>query len=302
MTEAEKNKIKSRILPHPNGGKYVSHMPFEEYQALFEDFFVLTRENGILEIRWHNNGGPAVTDEGHMRSWAQILKVVSDDPENEVLILTGTGDKFLEVDFSNMAHLMSGKLDVEKLIADSYSDVHMYGADAARELIFGVKVPTIGVYNGPAVGMGHILTMCDITLCADDLEIDEDHFKMSKLSGNGSFMSLQHFMGEKQAAHMYYTGEKITADEAKRRGYVNEVMPREDLLKRAWEIARQMMEKDRTVRRLSHEMMCHGLRKRYAEDLDYQMALGTYAYCSSLAGIGLKMRQPQDKDEEPEKS
>jgi enoyl-CoA hydratase/carnithine racemase len=54
-------------------------------------------------------------------------------------------------------------------------------------------------------------------------------------------------MGLKRAAYYLYTSDKIDAQMAKQVGLVNEVLPLDRLLPRAWEIAERIMKKPRSV-------------------------------------------------------
>jgi enoyl-CoA hydratase/carnithine racemase len=275
---------KNRIAQYPTGGKYIKHVPLEEYSELFKDFFVLTRVDGILEIRWHSNNGPVMMDHGHSKAWAQLLKIAGEDPENEIMILTGTGEYFVAgINPECVECLKTNRSTPAGMIGESYDDVYLDGMEGIKALLFNVNVPTIGVFNGPAYGMQQMVTMCDITLCADDVIFDEQHFMYGKMPGTGSFLALQKYLGEKRANHMLFTGHGITADEAQRNGLVSEVLPREKLLPRAWEIAERMMKVDRKVRRLSHDMASKGLRSSFVSELEYQMAMSTYGHVLTVS-------------------
>jgi hypothetical protein len=68
----------------------------EEYSERFRDFFHFTRrEDGVLLGEAHTNGGPIQLSVQNHRALGQMLKAVGADPENEVLILTGSGDEFM---------------------------------------------------------------------------------------------------------------------------------------------------------------------------------------------------------------
>src|SRR6201992_4447162 len=76
--------------------EFVPTPKFEEYSERFRDFFTMTRrEDGVLLVEAHPDGGPIQLSVQNHRALGQMLKVVGADPENEVLILTGTGDEFM---------------------------------------------------------------------------------------------------------------------------------------------------------------------------------------------------------------
>ena len=76
--------------------EFVSPPRFEEYREAFKDFFRMERrEDGVLLVAAHTLGGPIQLSVQNHRSLGQMLKVVGADPENEVLILTGSGEEFM---------------------------------------------------------------------------------------------------------------------------------------------------------------------------------------------------------------
>lgn len=76
-------------------GGFVRRPVFEEYAAKYADYFVMRRENGIIELRMHTDGGPATFGFPTHNAWGQAWPEIGNDPDNEVLILTGTGDQWL---------------------------------------------------------------------------------------------------------------------------------------------------------------------------------------------------------------
>jgi enoyl-CoA hydratase/carnithine racemase len=107
------------------------------------------------------------------------------------------------------------------------------------------------------VGHTEIALLCDITLCTEDSTIIDPHFLTGVAPGNGQHLSYQELMGTKRAAYYLYTSEQINARQALELGLVNEVLPAERLLPRAWEIAEMIMERPRATRRLTHAIIQH---------------------------------------------
>jgi enoyl-CoA hydratase/carnithine racemase len=70
-------------------GGFVRRPVFEEHA----EHFVMERRDGIIQLRMHTDGGPALFGFGMHNAWGQAWQEVGNDPENEVLILTGTGDQ-----------------------------------------------------------------------------------------------------------------------------------------------------------------------------------------------------------------
>ena len=78
------------------------------------------REHGVLEMRLHRDGGEATWSAapgGMNDELPEAFLQVAQDPENKVVIFTGTGDSWLEILGSGMVHpnvIRHGGLDPEK--------------------------------------------------------------------------------------------------------------------------------------------------------------------------------------------
>ncbi|MGH3250475.1 MAG: hypothetical protein ACRDOI_30305, partial [Trebonia sp.] len=76
--------------------KFVPTPKLEEYSERFKDFFTFTRrDDGVRLFEAHSVGGPIQLSVENHRALGQMLKTVGADPENEILILTGSGDEFM---------------------------------------------------------------------------------------------------------------------------------------------------------------------------------------------------------------
>ena len=75
--------------------QFVPTPQFEDYRKTFADFFQLEREDGVIVAKAHTLGGPIQLSVQNHRALGQLLKTIGADPENEVLILTGSGEEFM---------------------------------------------------------------------------------------------------------------------------------------------------------------------------------------------------------------
>jgi enoyl-CoA hydratase/carnithine racemase len=69
------------------------------------------------------------------------------------------------------------------------------------------------------------------------------------------------------------TGQVLTAKEAKELGLVAELLPREKLLPRAWELATQLARKPDMLLRYTRPVLTHPLRKALEEGMHYFLAM-----------------------------
>lgn len=87
------------------------------------------------------------------------------------------------------------------------------------------------------------------------------------MPGDGVHIVFTLLLGPNRARYFLLMGQEIDATEAKRLGLVNEVLPREDLLPRAREIAAQLMRQPRLVRRYTRVAITQNLRTQMAAEL-----------------------------------
>jgi enoyl-CoA hydratase/carnithine racemase len=246
---------------------FVSRPRFEDYREKYATYFKLERRNGILQVQMHTTGGPVMYGLPIHNAWSQLWLDLGNDPDNEVLIFSGTGDKWIAGFDPEMA-----KLPLHELPADAFYD-QIY-ADATKLLeafIFNIDIPTIACINGAGLHTEFAL-LCDITLCAEHAELFDPHFKFNLVPGDGQGLTFQELMGPKRAAYFLYTSDKINAQMAKEMGLVNEVVPLDRLLPRAWEIAEKIMQKPRAIRRLTSAVLRRQWKRRLVEDLGFHIA------------------------------
>jgi hypothetical protein len=110
--------------------------------------------------------------------------------------------------------------------------------------------------------------MCDLTLMADDARIYDLHYGVSSVPGDGIHNAFEELLGVKRAAYALLTGEAIDARTALEHAMVNEILPREELIPRAYTISDHIMSQPRTVRRLTTQIIRRPWKKRILDDLD----------------------------------
>ena len=93
-----------------------------------------------------------------------------------------------------------------------------------------LRVPTIAVIGGPAIGAGLCFALaCDLRLCAARARLAASFVRLGLHPGMGATFLLPRLCGPAVAADLLLTGRSVDADEALRLGLVNQVHPREEL-------------------------------------------------------------------------
>jgi enoyl-CoA hydratase/carnithine racemase len=85
-------------------------------------------------------------------------------------------------------------------------------------------------------------------------------------------MTLQHFLGSKRASYHLYTGDPISPEAMLKAGMVNEVLPREEVLPRAWEIAEQITRMPDVARLMAVQIVRRPLRRLLTQDAGFHVA------------------------------
>ncbi|HEY1940843.1 MAG TPA: enoyl-CoA hydratase/isomerase family protein [Roseiarcus sp.] len=260
--------------------KFVPTPKFEEYKERFKDFYKLERrEDGVILVQAHTNGGPIQLSVENHRSLGQLLKTIGADPENELMILTGSGDEFM-MDSDPEGFV----LEQENLDHWAYEYAYKDGRINVSSLINDLEIPTIGVLNGPGFHT-EICLMCDISICSEDAVIFDLHYDIGSVPGDGIHSCFQELLGVKRAAYALLTGEAIDAKKALEYGMVNEVAPKEHLIARAWKIADHIMSQPRITRRLTTQIVRRPWRQRITNDLDGGFGIQMFGHLAKKAAM-----------------
>jgi enoyl-CoA hydratase len=153
-----------------------------------------------------------------------------DDPDTVVLVVTGVPGAFCAG--TDLADLATVPGETRGLRGSS-EDTHIWWPIAQA------RKPTIGAIDGPAVGMGaEFSSQCDLRLAGDQARFAWNfvHRGLVPDTGAGTWL-LPRIIGIQPALRLLYTGEMIDAAEALRLGYVLDVVPSDDLLARAMDLA-----------------------------------------------------------------
>lgn len=106
-----------------------------------------------------------------------------------------------------------------------------------------LRVPTIAVLHGPAMGAGLCFALaCDLRLAAKSARMGLNFVKLGLHPGMGATYLLPRIAGPSVAADLLLTGRTIDALEAQRLGLVSEVTEDDALLPRARWLAKEISE------------------------------------------------------------
>lgn len=158
-------------------------------------------------------------------------------------------------------------------------DVVNWNATRLMKRLLDIEVPMIAVVNGPAKRHSELALLCDIVLAADDASFEDTaHFHLgSHVPGDGINVIYTMLLGINRARYFMLTGQILSAREAKDLGLVSELLPRDKLSARAWELARQLAQKPDLLLRYSRIVLTHPLKKAMEEGIGYFVSLEALA-------------------------
>ena len=160
------------------------------------------------------------------------ISQIAEDQEVKVVIITGSGEKAFvagaDITYMQNMNAVEGR-EFGKLGQEVFS------------LIESIEKPVIAAVNGFALGGGCELAMsCDFRIASDKAKFGQPEVTLGITPGFGGTQRLPRLVGMGMAKQLLFSGEMIDAQEALRIGLVNRVVPGEQLLAAAKQIARSI--------------------------------------------------------------
>src|SRR5210317_184879 len=184
-------------------------------------------EGGILEVIVDRPKANAI-DRATSRIMGDIFSDYRDNPDLRVAILTGGGEKFFSAGWDLKAAADGEAVD---------GDYGVGGFGGIQELEDFNK-PVIAAVNGICCGGGLEIALCaDIIIAAEHATFALPEIRSGTVADAAS-IKLPKRIPYHIAMEMLLTGRWLDAAEAHRWGFVNEIVPADKLMDRAWEIAR----------------------------------------------------------------
>src|SRR6266436_8960646 len=241
----------------------------------------MERRNGILQVTLHT--------EGQSLRWGflphgelpEAFHDIGADRENRVVILTGTGPEFSGPRATPGTSSFPSRPSIERI-----DRIHWEGRHLLMKLL-EIEVPVISAINGPAWRHSEIPLLCDIVLAADTAQFqDSAHFPSDVVPGDGMHIVYPLLLGLNRGRYFLLTGQTLTARQAQELGLVSEVLPRQQLVPRAWELAEQLAQRPPLVLRYSRVLLTQHLKRLMHDLLGYGLALEGLGVAADTPNVG----------------
>jgi enoyl-CoA hydratase len=202
-------------------------------------------------------------------SFSRIWEDVQDDPEVNVVVLTGAGRAFSA---GGNVITMQQKID-DPALWDATSAIE------AKRIVYRMlecDKPIIARLNGHAVGLGAtVALLCDIIIAADTAKIGDPHVNAGLVAGDGGALMWPQLIGFARAKEYLFTGDLMDAQEAWRIGLINHVVPPDQLDDKVYTLARRLAAGAMKSIRWTKQVINIPLRQIAHSTMDLSIALET---------------------------
>jgi enoyl-CoA hydratase/carnithine racemase len=197
---------------------------FDAYRDGFPNARLNRSKSGVLEVALHTDGGTLVFNGHTHEQFVDLFHAIGSDPDNRVVILTGSGDAFMET-------ITPEGFDF--FTPQGYDKIYREGRK-----VLDIEAPLIAAVNGPARLHSEYILLADIVLATPSTVFqDKPHFELGIVPGDGVHLLWQEVIGSVRGRYFILTRQELDAETAKEWGAVNEIVPSNELLPRAREIA-----------------------------------------------------------------
>lgn len=177
----------------------------------------------------------AISEDEMVQAIVAACDRINADASVRVVILTGAGSAFSS---GGNVKDMKDKVGMFGGSAAEIRDGYRRGIQQIPLAIDALEVPIIAAVNGAAIGAGcDLAMMCDLRIASAKAVFAESFVKVGLIPGDGGAWFLPRAIGQARANEMSFTGEPINAETAIAWGMVSQVVPPEELMTAANQLA-----------------------------------------------------------------
>jgi enoyl-CoA hydratase/3-hydroxyacyl-CoA dehydrogenase len=204
----------------------------EDETASYENLAV-TVEDNVAHVELDRPHRMNTISEALLDDLANAVDDLDGDDDVRAILLTGAGEKAFSAgaDVTSMA----GSADPIDAVELSRKGQQTFGKLEAAD------VPVVAGIDGYCLGGGMELATCaDLRVASERSELGQPEHNLGLLPGWGGTQRLKNIVGEGRAKEIIFTADRYEAAELEDYGFVNEVVPNDELDDRAWELARDL--------------------------------------------------------------
>jgi enoyl-CoA hydratase/carnithine racemase len=237
---------------------------FLAYRDGFPNARLNRSKSGVLEVALHTDGGTLVFNGHTHEQFVDLFHAIGSDPDNRVVILTGSGDAFMET---------ISPEGFDFFTPQGYDKIYREGRKVLMNIL-DIEAPLIAAVNGPARLHSEYILLADIVLATPSTVFqDKPHFEFGIVPGDGVHLLWQEVIGSVRGRYFILTRQELNAETAKEWGAVNEIVPANELLPRAHEIAEGLAKLPPLTTKYTRIALTQKLRRLIDEGVTLGLAL-----------------------------
>jgi enoyl-CoA hydratase/carnithine racemase len=206
-------------------------MDYSQYRTI-----IVQKANKVATITLNRPDRLNAVGDGMHEELEDVFGRLNGDAEVNAVLLTGAGRAFCA---GGDISTMGGERDSGPRPAPQISM-----SRGPRRLILNileVEAPIVVAMNGDAVGLGATLALFgDIIVASENARIGDTHVRMGLVAGDGGAVIWPLMVGVHKAKEALLLGELIPAPDAERIGLLNHVVPADEVLPKARELAERL--------------------------------------------------------------
>jgi enoyl-CoA hydratase/carnithine racemase len=224
------------------------------------DFLKIERDGAIVTLTMNQpEARNPLTGNTAVPEFIAACEQINADMGVRAVIVTGAGSAFCSG--GNVKDMQ--KYQDPALQPMAIRDEYQRGIQRLPLALYHLEVPTIAAVNGAAIGAGcDLACMCDIRIASEQAKFAESFIKVGIVPGDGGAWLLPRVVGRSKAAEMSFTGEMLDAGQALDCGLVSRVVPAEQLLDAARELAGRIAANPGPTLRLTKRLLREGEHQR----------------------------------------
>src|ERR1700675_1181609 len=196
----------------------------DTYRDTFPNARLTRSKSGVLEVAFHTNGGVLVFNGFTHEQFVHLFHAIGSDLDNRVVIMTGSGDAFMEKITPDGFDFFSPR---------GYNKIYREGKKVLMNIL-DIEVPLIAAVNGPVRLHSEYVLLADIVLATPSTVFQEKpHFDFGIVPGDGVNLLWPEVIGSVRGRYFILTRQELGAEMAKQWGVVNEIVGPDELLVRA---------------------------------------------------------------------
>jgi enoyl-CoA hydratase/carnithine racemase len=237
---------------------------FDDYCSSFPNACLTRSKAGVLEVAFHTDGGTLIFNGYIHEQFVDLFHAIGSDPDNRVVILTGSGGAFMET---------ISPEGFDFFTPQGYDKIYREGRKVLMNIL-DIEVPLIAAVNGPARLHSEYVLLSDIVLATPSTVFqDKPHFEFGIVPGDGVHLLWQEVIGTVRGRYFILTRQELDARTAKEWGAVNEIVPADKLLPRAHEIAEGLAKLPPLTTKYTRIALTQKLRRIIDEGVAFGLAL-----------------------------